>query len=79
MNVLLLQKCSVCGYFGAVTGCYSAGCTRKYHVLCARNEDCFFRSENFSIFCPKHKVSPDERNSHFTLNQESYLEYGSYF
>ncbi|KAJ8387535.1 hypothetical protein AAFF_G00152310 [Aldrovandia affinis] len=49
--------CSHCEAVGPTLGCYSKGCTLKYHYLCALEAECFLNEDNFSLRCPKHKVS----------------------
>ncbi|KAA0706386.1 Transcription factor 20 [Triplophysa tibetana] len=48
-------SCSHCNMFGSTLGCYSKGCTHRYHYLCAIEADCSLIEDNFSLRCPKHK------------------------
>uniref|UniRef100_H3CZU2 PHD-type domain-containing protein n=1 Tax=Tetraodon nigroviridis TaxID=99883 RepID=H3CZU2_TETNG len=48
--------CSYCEMVGSTLGCYSKGCTLRYHYLCAIEADCSLNEDNFSLRCPKHKV-----------------------
>ncbi|XP_051571663.1 transcription factor 20-like [Myxocyprinus asiaticus] len=48
-------NCSHCEMVGSTLGCYSKGCTLRYHYLCAIEADCSLNEENFSLRCPKHK------------------------
>nr|XP_020515329.1 LOW QUALITY PROTEIN: transcription factor 20 [Labrus bergylta] len=48
--------CSYCDMVGSTLGCYSKGCTLRYHYLCAIEADCSLNEDNFSLRCPKHKV-----------------------
>ncbi|KAI5608692.1 transcription factor 20, partial [Silurus asotus] len=48
-------SCSHCEMPGSTLGCYSKGCTLRYHFLCAVEADCCLNEENFSLRCPKHK------------------------
>ncbi|KAJ8363306.1 hypothetical protein SKAU_G00121370 [Synaphobranchus kaupii] len=47
--------CSHCKAMGSTLGCYSKGCTLRYHYLCAMEAGCTLNEENFSLRCPKHK------------------------
>ncbi|KAM8824513.1 transcription factor 20 isoform 1-T2 [Synchiropus picturatus] len=49
-------SCSYCEMVGSTLGCYSKGCTLRYHFLCAIEADCSLNEDNFSLRCPKHKV-----------------------
>nr|XP_040046344.1 transcription factor 20 isoform X3 [Gasterosteus aculeatus aculeatus] len=49
--------CSYCEMVGSTLGCYSKGCTLRYHYLCAIEADCSLNKDNFSLRCPKHKFS----------------------
>uniref|UniRef100_A0AAY4D170 PHD-type domain-containing protein n=1 Tax=Denticeps clupeoides TaxID=299321 RepID=A0AAY4D170_9TELE len=49
-------NCSHCEMAGATLGCYSKGCTLRYHYICAMEADCSLNEDNFSLRCPKHKV-----------------------
>ncbi|XP_051569743.1 transcription factor 20 [Myxocyprinus asiaticus] len=48
-------SCSHCEMVGSTLGCYSKGCTLRYHYLCAIEADCSLNEDNFSLRCPKHK------------------------
>ncbi|XP_057184339.1 transcription factor 20 [Triplophysa rosa] len=48
-------SCSHCDMVGSTLGCYSKGCTHRYHYLCAIEADCSLNEDNFSLRCPKHK------------------------
>ncbi|GLD75096.1 transcription factor 20, partial [Lates japonicus] len=48
-------SCSYCEMVGSTLGCYSKGCTLRYHYLCAIEADCSLNEDNFSLRCPKHK------------------------
>uniref|UniRef100_A0A8C7UXY9 PHD-type domain-containing protein n=1 Tax=Oncorhynchus mykiss TaxID=8022 RepID=A0A8C7UXY9_ONCMY len=48
--------CSYCEMVGSTLGCYSKGCTLRYHYPCAMDADCSLNEDNFSLRCPKHKV-----------------------
>uniref|UniRef100_A0A8D0CIX3 PHD-type domain-containing protein n=1 Tax=Scleropages formosus TaxID=113540 RepID=A0A8D0CIX3_SCLFO len=50
-------SCSYCGLVGSTLGCYSKGCSLSYHYLCAIEADCSLNEDNFSMRCPKHKVT----------------------
>ncbi|KAJ8345209.1 hypothetical protein SKAU_G00294020 [Synaphobranchus kaupii] len=54
-SLCVLQRCSRCEAVGSTLGCYSKGCTLRYHYLCALEADCSLNEENFSLRCPKHK------------------------
>ncbi|KAI1886755.1 hypothetical protein AGOR_G00199070 [Albula goreensis] len=47
--------CSHCEEMGSTLGCYSKGCTLRYHYLCAMEAGCALNEDNFSLRCPKHK------------------------
>ncbi|KAG7491534.1 hypothetical protein MATL_G00004830 [Megalops atlanticus] len=49
--------CSHCKMMGSTLGCYSKGCTLRYHYLCAMEAGCNLNEDNFSLRCPKHKFS----------------------
>ncbi|XP_056431289.1 transcription factor 20 isoform X1 [Gadus chalcogrammus] len=49
-------NCSYCEAVGSTLGCYTKGCTLRYHYLCAMEADCTLNEDNFSLRCPKHKV-----------------------
>lgn len=51
--------CSYCETVGSTLGCYSKGCTLRYHYLCAMEADCSLNEDNFSLRCPKHKVKKE--------------------
>uniref|UniRef100_A0A3B4AX68 PHD-type domain-containing protein n=1 Tax=Periophthalmus magnuspinnatus TaxID=409849 RepID=A0A3B4AX68_9GOBI len=51
--------CSFCDMVGSTLGCYSKGCTLRYHYLCAIEADCSLNEDNFSLRCPKHKVKKE--------------------
>ncbi|XP_033827401.1 transcription factor 20 isoform X2 [Periophthalmus magnuspinnatus] len=53
--------CSFCDMVGSTLGCYSKGCTLRYHYLCAIEADCSLNEDNFSLRCPKHKFTPSIR------------------
>ncbi|XP_016431556.1 transcription factor 20 isoform X2 [Sinocyclocheilus rhinocerous] len=48
-------SCSHCEMVGSTLGCYSKGCTLRFHYLCAIEADCSLNEDNFSLRCPKHK------------------------
>lgn len=48
-------SCSHCEMAGSTLGCYSKGCTLRYHYICAIDADCSLNEDNFSLRCPKHK------------------------
>ncbi|KAK5608086.1 hypothetical protein CRENBAI_004871 [Crenichthys baileyi] len=52
-------SCSFCEMVGSTLGCYSKGCTLRYHYLCAIEADCSLNEDNFSLRCPKHKVKKE--------------------
>uniref|UniRef100_A0A3P9K9M9 Transcription factor 20 n=1 Tax=Oryzias latipes TaxID=8090 RepID=A0A3P9K9M9_ORYLA len=52
-------SCSYCEMLGSTLGCYSKGCTLRYHYLCAIEADCALNEDNFSLRCPKHKVKKE--------------------
>ncbi|XP_072225360.1 transcription factor 20 isoform X1 [Leuresthes tenuis] len=52
-------SCSYCEMVGSTLGCYSKGCTLRYHYLCAIEADCSLNEDNFSMRCPKHKVKKE--------------------
>ncbi|XP_028267205.1 transcription factor 20 isoform X2 [Parambassis ranga] len=49
--------CSYCEMVGSTLGCYSKGCTLRYHYLCAIEADCSLNEDNYSLRCPKHKFT----------------------
>ncbi|XP_029014274.1 transcription factor 20 isoform X2 [Betta splendens] len=53
--------CSFCEMVGSTLGCYSKGCTLRYHYLCAMEADCSLNEDNFSLRCPKHKFTQSIR------------------
>ncbi|XP_068434096.1 transcription factor 20 isoform X2 [Clinocottus analis] len=53
--------CSYCEMVGSTLGCYSKGCTLRYHYLCAIETDCSLNEDNFSLRCPKHKFTQSIR------------------
>ncbi|XP_076020637.1 transcription factor 20 isoform X2 [Genypterus blacodes] len=53
--------CSYCEMVGSTLGCYSKGCTLRYHYLCAMEADCSLNEDNFSLRCPKHKFTQSIR------------------
>nr|XP_046270316.1 transcription factor 20 [Scatophagus argus]XP_046270317.1 transcription factor 20 [Scatophagus argus] len=53
--------CSYCEMVGSTLGCYSKGCTLRYHYLCAIEADCSMNEDNFSLRCPKHKFTQNIR------------------
>ncbi|XP_037112820.1 transcription factor 20 isoform X1 [Syngnathus acus] len=54
-------SCSYCEMIGSTLGCYSKGCIRRYHYICAIETDCSLNEDNFSLRCPKHKVTQNLR------------------
>ncbi|KAL4647891.1 transcription factor 20-like isoform X2 [Arapaima gigas] len=48
-------SCSYCEEAGSTLGCYSKGCTLRYHYHCALDAECSLNEDNFSLRCPKHK------------------------
>ncbi|XP_056144028.1 transcription factor 20 isoform X2 [Lampris incognitus] len=54
-------SCSYCEMVGSTLGCYSKGCTLRYHYLCAIEADCSLNEDNFSLRCPKHKSPQSSR------------------
>ncbi|XP_028842539.1 transcription factor 20 [Denticeps clupeoides] len=54
-------NCSHCEMAGATLGCYSKGCTLRYHYICAMEADCSLNEDNFSLRCPKHKIPQSGR------------------
>uniref|UniRef100_H2ZXL0 Transcription factor 20 n=1 Tax=Latimeria chalumnae TaxID=7897 RepID=H2ZXL0_LATCH len=50
------MRCSYCQEIGATLGCFSKGCSFRYHYPCAKEAECFLSEENFSMRCRKHKV-----------------------
>ncbi|KAM9434244.1 uncharacterized protein tcf20 isoform 1-T1 [Clarias gariepinus] len=54
-------NCSHCEMAGSTLGCYSKGCTLRYHYMCAVEADCFLNEDNFSLRCPKHKFPQNGR------------------
>ncbi|XP_017272076.1 transcription factor 20 isoform X2 [Kryptolebias marmoratus] len=54
-------SCSYCEMVGSTLGCYSKGCTLRYHYLCAIESDCSLNEDNFSLRCPKHKFTQSVR------------------
>uniref|UniRef100_A0A096M840 Transcription factor 20 n=1 Tax=Poecilia formosa TaxID=48698 RepID=A0A096M840_POEFO len=54
-------SCSFCEMVGSTLGCYSKGCTLRYHYLCAIEADCSLNEDNFSLRCPKHKFTQSIR------------------
>ncbi|XP_066515624.1 transcription factor 20-like [Hoplias malabaricus] len=55
------MSCSHCEMIGSTLGCYSKGCTQRYHYLCAIEADCCLNEDNFSLRCPKHKFPMNSR------------------
>ncbi|KAL0992992.1 hypothetical protein UPYG_G00101920 [Umbra pygmaea] len=53
--------CSYCEMVGSTLGCYSKGCTLRYHYPCAMDADCSLNEDNFSLRCPKHKFPQSSR------------------
>ncbi|XP_061078929.1 uncharacterized protein LOC133113213 [Conger conger] len=53
--------CSHCKAMGSTLGCYSKGCTLRYHYLCATEAGCALNEDNFSLRCPKHKFPQNNR------------------
>ncbi|KAJ8377354.1 hypothetical protein AAFF_G00260830, partial [Aldrovandia affinis] len=53
--------CSHCEAMGSTLGCYSKGCTLRYHYLCAMEAGCSLNEDNFSLRCPKHKFPQNNR------------------
>ncbi|XP_068193961.1 transcription factor 20 [Antennarius striatus] len=53
--------CSYCEMVGSTLGCYSKGCTLRYHYLCAVEADCSLNEDNYSLRCPKHKFTQSIR------------------
>ncbi|XP_067427232.1 transcription factor 20 isoform X2 [Thunnus thynnus] len=53
--------CSFCEMVGSTLGCYSKGCTLRYHYMCAIEADCSLNEDNFSLRCPKHKFTQSIR------------------
>ncbi|KAI4822181.1 hypothetical protein KUCAC02_007740 [Chaenocephalus aceratus] len=53
--------CSYCDMVGSTLGCYSKGCTLRYHYLCAIEADCCLNEDNFSLRCPRHKFTQSIR------------------
>ncbi|XP_026213325.1 transcription factor 20 isoform X2 [Anabas testudineus] len=53
--------CSYCEMVGSTMGCYSKGCTLRYHYLCAIEADCSLNEDNLSLRCPKHKFTQSIR------------------
>ncbi|XP_077590460.1 transcription factor 20 [Stigmatopora nigra] len=54
-------SCSYCEMVGSTLGCYSKGCIRRYHYHCAIETDCSLNEDNFSLRCPKHKLTQNVR------------------
>ncbi|XP_062294639.1 transcription factor 20 isoform X1 [Scomber scombrus] len=52
-------SCSYCEMVGSTLGCYSKGCTLRYHYMCAIEADCSLNEDNYSLRCPKHKVKKE--------------------
>ncbi|XP_011601836.2 transcription factor 20 [Takifugu rubripes] len=63
--------CSYCEMVGSTLGCYSKGCTLRYHYLCAIEADCSLNEDNFSLRCPKHKVTQSIRPSKLVYMEQS--------
>ncbi|XP_077019482.1 retinoic acid-induced protein 1 isoform X2 [Tamandua tetradactyla] len=57
VKVAVDMTCSSCQEAGATIGCCHKGCVHTYHFPCASEAGCIFIEENFSLKCPKHKVS----------------------
>lgn len=51
--------CSYCDMVGSTLGCYTKGCTLRYHYICAIEADCSLNEDNFALRCPKHKVKKE--------------------
>ncbi|KAL4658018.1 transcription factor 20 [Arapaima gigas] len=62
-------SCSYCGLVGSTLGCYSKGCSLRYHYLCAIEADCSLNDDNFSMRCPKHKI-PQKSGAEKALHPE---------
>ncbi|XP_060946521.1 transcription factor 20 isoform X2 [Limanda limanda] len=54
-------SCSYCEMVGSTLGCYSKGCTLRYHYMCAIEADCSLNEDNYSLRCPKHKSTQSIR------------------
>ncbi|XP_076866415.1 transcription factor 20 isoform X2 [Brachyhypopomus gauderio] len=51
------MNCSHCEMAGSTLGCYSKGCTLRFHHPCAVEAECYLNEDNFSLRCPKHKLT----------------------
>lgn len=73
LSVTSTQSCSYCEMVGSTLGCYSKGCTLRYHYLCAieagecqrrrrprcKMSDFNFTLNVFSSFCPDCSLNED--------------------
>nr|XP_043905890.1 transcription factor 20 isoform X2 [Solea senegalensis] len=64
-------SCSYCEMVGSTLGCYSKGCTLRYHYLCAIEADCSLNEDNFSLRCPKHKSTQSIRTAKSVYLEQS--------
>ncbi|XP_041860565.1 transcription factor 20 isoform X2 [Melanotaenia boesemani] len=64
-------SCSYCEMVGSTLGCYSKGCTLRYHYLCAIEADCSLNEDNFSLRCPKHKFTQSVRPAKSVYPEQS--------
>ncbi|XP_019726512.1 transcription factor 20 isoform X1 [Hippocampus comes] len=69
-------SCSYCEMVGSTLGCYSKGCIRRYHYLCAIETDCSLNEDNFSLRCPKHKVTQNFRPAKSMYLEQSERGFG---
>ncbi|XP_026884791.2 transcription factor 20 [Electrophorus electricus] len=70
------MNCSHCEMAGSTLGCYSKGCTLRYHYLCAGEADCYLNEDNFSLRCPKHKLALTSRPAKPTVAYQEQSERG---
>ncbi|XP_060071741.1 uncharacterized protein LOC132551599 [Ylistrum balloti] len=61
--------CSVCKESGAMMGCLHKGCSQKYHFYCAIETGCSLEEENFSLWCPKHKVKKKYKGADSSMSK----------
>jgi len=53
-RVARVTECSHCSKLGASLGCFSEGCTLRYHYLCALHADCTLITDTFTVLCTTH-------------------------
>ncbi|XP_028671198.2 transcription factor 20 [Erpetoichthys calabaricus] len=64
-------RCSHCQDPGSTLGCYSKGCSLRYHYMCALEAECSLNEDNFSLRCPKHKFPQQGKTGKVTPAEQS--------